>query len=109
MRSIVASFAALLTYSQALQLSNEQASDNARFEAWAAEHNRSYQSVTERAERFANWQVKDAAYKALNANPEHTFTVALNKFADWTEAEYKSILLEAIPVDEEPLTLAEVF
>ena len=46
MRSIAASFAALLTYSQAIQLSNEQASDNARFEAWAAEHNRSYQSVT---------------------------------------------------------------
>lgn len=57
MKTFIATFAALLTYSQAIQLSadSQNPSEENRFNAWAAQNNRGYKSVGEYSQRLQNW------------------------------------------------------
>lgn len=95
---------ALVVYTEAMQLTSDlDQSDNAlRFGNWAAKQNRSYKSMTERDKRFAEWLLKDKDYKEINRDPSNTFLVGHNNFSDWTEAEFKAILLK-----DEITTLSE--
>lgn len=54
MKTILATFATLFTYSQAIQLSADpqNPSDEHRFKAWAATNNRGYKNVAEYSQRF---------------------------------------------------------
>jgi len=60
---------------------------------WAAENNKSYTGYQEYQARFGEWMKNDATIMSINSNPQNTFTLGHNKFSDWTEAEYKAILL----------------
>ena len=83
--------AALLAFTNALQLTAEQ-NEEARFNAWAIQYNRSYDNVKEHSRRFKEWRKKDVGINAINANPANTFTVGHNKFSDWTDREFQNIL-----------------
>jgi cathepsin L len=54
-----------------------------------AEQGLSYATPEEYAFRFDIFQKKDAELKEINANPEHTFTVAHNFFSTMTQEEIK--------------------
>jgi uncharacterized protein YxeA len=76
MKTTLATLSALLTYANAIQITQDQ--NSARFERWTQQFNRSYKSQTERQERLSNWLQNDAAYAAINSNRENTFTVGHN-------------------------------
>ena len=58
------------------------------FLKYAAEWGKNYLNQAEYEFRLQNFIKKDKWIKEMNANPEHTFTVAHNMFSDWTKEEY---------------------
>ena len=66
--------------------------DNIEFINYVSKYGKSY--ATKEEFEFRNNQFKQTLAKiaASNANPENTFTLGLNKFSDYTEAEYKRLL-----------------
>lgn len=62
-----------------------------KFMYYVAHHNKSYATLEEYNARQAIFAAKDAEMVAENAS-QNSYVLAHNKFSDWTEAEYKSIL-----------------
>ena len=63
-----------------------------RFVKWASEHGRQYATIAEFGARLQNWIKTDRAIERINAKPDETVVLGHNKFSDWTDAEYKSLL-----------------
>ena len=59
---------------------------------------KSHQTVEEFEARFFQWVKMDDMITAHNANLGRSYSLGHNKFSDWTDAEYQSILKnEAMP------------
>lgn len=87
------SLLALVAYAEAQKTINRTPNpDTQRFMMWAAQNNRVYTSYAEARGRQEQWARNDAAFAALNADHENTFTVGHNQFSDWTPEEYAAIL-----------------
>ena len=57
-----------------------------------ADYGISYGTQEEYQFRLSVFAKKDAQYKEINANPEHTFEVGHNKFSTWTDDEFQRML-----------------
>ena len=66
--------------------------DNVDFANYLAKYGKSYGTKEEFQFRFEQFQKNLAAIGHHNSNNENTFTLAPNKFADYTPAEYKRLL-----------------
>lgn len=86
--------ASLTAYASAIGISKAEE----RFTHWANKHSKNYTNANERAERMKTWMEKDNEYRAINANPDNTFTVGHNKYSDWAESEWRQLLLPPIVV-----------
>jgi hypothetical protein len=62
------------------------------FTQYVAKYGKNYGTVQEYKFREAQFIAKKAANAQHNGNNGHTYTVGINKFSDWTSAEYKKIL-----------------
>ena len=62
------------------------------FMMWAMRFGKSYQSVEEFTLRIGNYIKTHLEIEEFNARPTKTVTLAHNKFSDWSDAEYKSML-----------------
>jgi KDEL-tailed cysteine endopeptidase len=93
--SIAACLAVYATnyYPQAIYLSNANlTADDMEFVKFTALYSKSYGTKEEfefRANLFKN---RLAQIRSENAKQENSFIVGINKFADWTPAEYKRLL-----------------
>jgi KDEL-tailed cysteine endopeptidase len=65
---------------------------DAEFTQYVAKWGKNYGTVEEFNFRQAQFVTKKAALAEHNAQNGNTYTVGVNKFSDWTAAEYKSIL-----------------
>ena len=65
----------------------------ARFEAWAAEHGRTYAGEEERRARFATWLDTDREIAAHNADPMRTFEMGHNAFSDMSWEQFSTTVL----------------
>ncbi len=57
-----------------------------------AKHGKQYKSKEEFKLRSRLFKTAARAIELENAKPENTFRLAVNKFADWTPEEYRSLL-----------------
>ena len=64
---------------------------NIKFINYIAEHNKYYHSTEEFDFRHQIWAEKDEQIDAHNAEG-HSWTLGHNKFSDWTDEEYKTLL-----------------
>ena len=55
-------------------------------------HHKSYATKEEYEYRLSIFRKTLESIRSENANPANTFTLGLNKFADWTPAEWRRIL-----------------
>jgi C1A family cysteine protease len=62
------------------------------FTQYVAKYGKNYGTVEEYKFREAQFLAKKAAFAQHNSNNGNTYTVGINKFSDWTTAEYKQIL-----------------
>lgn len=67
---------------------------------WVAKHGRNYPTVREWEHRFATWLNMDAFIKNNN-HPDsgETHIAGHNKFSDWTEEEFSTLMTEKEPID----------
>jgi KDEL-tailed cysteine endopeptidase len=65
---------------------------SADFTQYVAKYGKNYGTVEEFNFRQAQFVAKKAAFAEHNGNNGNTYVVGVNKFSDWTSAEYKSIL-----------------
>ena len=77
---------ACLSGTQALSMHEHQ------FISWAVQHSRQYADVAEFKLRFQNWLKTHEDIEAANARDGRTVTLGHNKFSDFTEWEYRSLL-----------------
>ena len=66
------------------------------FKVWCDLHGRAYASEMEEAKRFGIWRENAAfinAHNARHANGKESFTLALNRFGDMTNKEYRAMML----------------
>jgi len=66
--------------------------DELEFLKFVSVHGKSYASKEEFAHRRGLFKSNLAKIRAENANPHNTFRLVVNKFADWTPAEYRRLL-----------------
>lgn len=66
--------------------------DELEFLKFVSVHGKSYASKEEFAHRRELFKSNLAKIRAENANPHNTFRLVVNKFADWTPAEYRRLL-----------------
>ena len=62
------------------------------FFKFISKHGKSYATKEEFEHRITIFKSNLAKIRAENAKPENTFRVTVNKFADWSPAEFKKIL-----------------
>jgi len=65
------------------------------FEDWTKQHKKQYSSVSETIRRYEAFKANSALVARHNAEAargKHTYTLGMNKFADMTNAEYRSML-----------------
>jgi Cathepsin propeptide inhibitor domain (I29) len=62
------------------------------YDDFVATHGRQHASEHERHARSILFQQHSAAIRQHNAQPGRTYSLALNRFADWTRAEYRALL-----------------
>ncbi len=62
------------------------------FVKFMSRHGKSYGTKEEYEFRFNIFRKTLETIKTENANPANTFTLGLNKFADWSPAEWKKVL-----------------
>ena len=70
------------------------------FVAWTARHSKVYADKDESLHRFGVWKDNRAAVLRHNSEAaagKHTYTMALNRFADMTNAEYRANMLGLRP------------
>lgn len=92
----VAAFAALSAYSApSTSLFTAVEADELEFLKFVSVHSKSYASKEEFVHRQALFKSNLAKIRAENANPHNTFRLVVNKFADWTPAEYKRLFNHA--------------
>ena len=66
--------------------------DELEFLKFVSVHGKSYASREEYVTRRDIFKSNLAQIRAENANPQNTFRVVVNKFADWSPADFKRIL-----------------
>jgi C1A family cysteine protease len=66
--------------------------DDYEFIKFVASHGKSYATKEEFEYRSALFKDTIAKIRAENLNTENTFTVGINKFADWSKDEYRRLL-----------------
>jgi C1A family cysteine protease len=73
------------------------------FMQWAAKHGRNYTTVQEFQTRMATWLEMNEFILAIN-HPDSGFshTAGHNKFSDWTEEEFSSLMTEKEPMNATP-------
>ena len=62
------------------------------YDNFVTEHGRVHADVTDRAVRSSLYVHHAALIGQHNMNPNATFKMGINKFADWTDDEYSSLL-----------------
>lgn len=65
---------------------------SSEFVQYLAKHGKSYQTKEEFLFREKLYNAKKITHAKINSQNGNTFTVGPNKFSDWTEAEYKTML-----------------
>ena len=65
---------------------------DSEFLRFVSVHGKSYKTKEELEMRQNIFKTNLAKIQEENRNPQNTFRVAVNKFADWTPQEYKAIL-----------------
>lgn len=68
------------------------AADDSDFINYLSAHGKSYKTQNEYKMRLGHYKKKDDFVKKHNALKNVTYTVAHNKFSDWTDEEYKKLL-----------------
>ncbi|CAM8935972.1 unnamed protein product [Rhodiola kirilowii] len=63
------------------------------YEAWLAKHGKSYNAIGEKDRRFEIFKDNLKFIDEHNADPEKSFTLGMNKFADLTNEEYRERFL----------------
>ncbi|KAL6010402.1 hypothetical protein ACLOJK_000833 [Asimina triloba] len=63
------------------------------FEEWLTKHGKSYNALGEREKRFEIFKDNLRFIQEHNAGGEHSYKLGLNKFADLTNEEYRSVYL----------------
>ncbi len=77
---------------QASTLYSTNSADDMEFIKFTALYSKSYGTKEEFEFRSSLFKKTLAFIRSENARNENTFTVGINKFADWTPAEYKRLL-----------------
>lgn len=80
---------ACLSGTQAVSM---QAKHEHQFMTWAIQHARQYADVAEFTQRFENWLKTHEEIERYNARLGRTATLGHNKFSDYTDEEYRSML-----------------
>lgn len=73
----------------------------AAFAKFNAKHERAYKTLSDRALRFEVFKANYDLINRHNAQPDITYTLAVNKFADLTFEEFKSYYLSEFTADED--------
>ena len=79
-----------------------------KFMQYIAQHGKSYFNVEEFNLRKGHFMLNDERIERHNSNPNETSSVGHNKFSDWSDDEYMSILNDVAPVYDENVEFAEV-
>jgi KDEL-tailed cysteine endopeptidase len=87
---------------------NALTAEDYEFIKYVAAHGKSYATKTEFEFRSALFKQTLAKIEAENLKNENTFTVGINKFADWTKEEYKRLLGYKSQMRRLPATTTEV-
>ena len=78
--------------------------DELEFLKFVSVHGKSYASREEFATRREIFMSNLAQIRAENTNPENTFRLVVNKFADWSPSDFKKILKKVkVPAAEKNL------
>ena len=80
-----------ITLAFAAVVSAVESEDSFHFMQYISKYGKSYSSVQEYETRFENWLVKNKAINEHNALIS-SYKMAHNKFSDWSESEWASIL-----------------
>ncbi|KAL6776200.1 hypothetical protein ACKKBG_A20235 [Auxenochlorella protothecoides x Auxenochlorella symbiontica] len=75
------------------------------YDAFAHRHGRRHAHAEEYAARAAEFSANRAFVARWNADPNRTHDVALNRFADWSRAEYEAVVLPRAAAGAAPRTL----
>jgi len=86
------SFAFALACLSGAQALTSQSDHEYQFITWAVQHGRTYTEMAEFTERFENWLKTHETIKTYNAREGKTVTLGHNKFSDYTDEEYRSML-----------------
>ncbi|KAJ1690372.1 hypothetical protein LUZ63_014527 [Rhynchospora breviuscula] len=70
---------------------------NDEFEKWIKEIGKNYSNEDEKLKRFAIFKSNYQFINSSNNNPEQTFKLGLNKYADLTNQEFRALLAGFIP------------
>jgi len=107
MKSIIVILAIISCFSYGL--GETEAKYKEEFLQFIQKYQRNYVSEKEYNMRFQNFKNNMDFIARHNANPEYTFSVAMNQFGDWSHEEYSSILhdLKAPVHDDLPNTAEE--
>jgi C1A family cysteine protease len=76
----------------ATSLFTPMTTEDHQFMAHVAKHGKSYGTKEEFEFRSAQFKENMAEINLINSENGNTFSLAANKFADWTKAEYKKLL-----------------
>ena len=68
-----------------------QSRQDQQFSSFVSRYSRNYQSQQEYQMRRAIFEDSLRLIDRENANPNNTFKLAVNKFADWTPEEFRSL------------------
>ena len=83
---------AIAAYASAVALDQFDSQDLMRFMDYLAKHEKEYTDSAEFEKRAGHWLKTDRFITEFNKRDDVLMTVAHNKFSDWSDEEYKSIL-----------------
>ena len=66
------------------------------FHFWMYKYQKEYSTYQQKQERYEIWQENYKYIKEFNSNGTYTFTIGLNKFADFTIEEFKGTIFNRI-------------
>ncbi|KAL9681280.1 hypothetical protein QQ045_013062 [Rhodiola kirilowii] len=83
----------IISYDAAHSTIRSEAEAADMYEAWLIKHGKSYNAIGEKEKRFDIFKDNLKFVDEHNADPEKSFTLGMNRFADLTNGEYRKKLL----------------
>ncbi|KAL9666732.1 hypothetical protein QQ045_001070 [Rhodiola kirilowii] len=89
----LASDMSIISYDAARPTLHSEAEVADMYETWLAKHGKSYNAIGEKEKRFEIFKDNLKFVDEHNADPERSFSLGMNKFADLTNDEYRERFL----------------